>query len=191
MSARITEQQRQQVRDLHAQGLSRNDIARQVGISFDSVSKICKAAGLTFDRAATEHATKAAQIDHKARRAKIISRLYAQSETILDRLESQDGYKTIAKGERGRDVEAVLDFIPPADRRNELTSIAISLDKAVALERVDTDNGNGHAISMLDKLAAQLEGITFEPGSGLPETTPLPQNQQPQGEHPGRGDPVG
>lgn len=188
---RVTEHQRQQVRDLHAQGLPRNEIARRVGISNDSVSKICRAAGLGFDRAGTEAATKAKQIDHKARRTAIISRLYAQSEKILDRLESPGGYKTIAKGERGRDVEVSLDFIPPGDRRNELTSIAISLDKAVALERVDTDNGNGHAISMLDKLAAQLEGITFEPGSSFPEATPLPQDKQPQGEHPGRGDPVG
>lgn len=186
---RIPEEKRQEVRNLHAQGLTRNEIARQSGVSTYTVSRICDDAGLSFDRARTEAATKAKVVDAKARRADIIARLYDQSETILTRLESPH-YKTLVKGERGKDLEVTLDFIPPADRRNDLTSIGITLDKAIALERVDTDNGSGAATSMLDKLAAQLEGISLEPGSGLPETTPLPENKQPPGEHPGRGDPV-
>jgi hypothetical protein len=151
---RITEQKRQEIRDLHAQGLPRNEIARRAGVSNDSVSKICAAAGLTFDRTATETATKAKQADNKQRRADITSRLYGRVESILTRLES-DTYRYVVTLKDT--TEVIEDTEPPADvERNHATAIGIYLDKVTKLEALDNDNGVESAKNMIANLAGQL-----------------------------------
>lgn len=69
----ISDDQRQRIIDLHGQGLSRNDIARQTGVSAGSVTNVCKQNDLSFDRSGTEKATKSKQADDKAMRALIAS----------------------------------------------------------------------------------------------------------------------
>ncbi|GAA3705467.1 hypothetical protein GCM10023081_46880 [Arthrobacter ginkgonis] len=176
-----TDTERTHVLDLHAKGVTRNAIMRETGYSARFISDTVADAGLTFARGAeVAAATQAKQIDNKARRATIIGRLYAQAEAVLDRLEQPTRYKTMVKGEKGVDIETVLDFIPPGDRRNELTSVGISLDKAVALEKIDTDNGAGQALSMLDRLAEQLQGVPLadlDLGGSEPEAAALPEDQ--------------
>jgi hypothetical protein len=150
----ITDAQRQRIIDLHSQGLSRNDIARTAGVSAGTVTNVCKANDLTFDRSATKDATRARVEDNKARRAAIIGRLYKRSETILDRLEAPT-YMVRMMGPTGS--EKVYDEAPPADAERSLaTSIGIYLDKAAKLEDYDksvTDQASG-AVSVIDKLMA-------------------------------------
>ena len=50
---RITDEQRARVIQVHGQGLSRNAIHHETGISTGSITRICTAAGLAFDRAKT------------------------------------------------------------------------------------------------------------------------------------------
>ena len=150
----ITDNQRQRIIDLHAQGLSRNDIARQTGVSAGTVTNVCKANDLTFDRSATINATHAKVADNKARRAAIIGRLYARTEKILDRLEADVYVYTVTTKDS---VEKVEDVAPPAgDERNFATSIAVYLDKATKLEDYDrTGDESGAAV---DKWLAFMMG---------------------------------
>ena len=159
----ITDTQRQQIIDLHAQGLSRNDIARQTGVSAGSVTNVCKANDLTFDRSSTKDATRARVADNKARRAAIVSRLYARSEKILERLES-NAYVYRMMGPTGS--EQVTDEYPPADAERSLaTSIGIYLDKAAKLADYDksASDGASAADSVVDRLMAGFRTV-YEAG---------------------------
>ncbi|TYK47166.1 helix-turn-helix domain-containing protein [Actinomadura decatromicini] len=71
MAARrpIDDTDRRRVAELHAQGLNRNQIAREIGRAQSTVSKIAAELGLTFDRARTAEATRAKVADAKERRA--------------------------------------------------------------------------------------------------------------------------
>jgi hypothetical protein len=150
----ITDDQRQRIIDLHGKGVSRNDIARQTGVSAGTVTNVCKANDLTFDRSATKDATRARVEDNKARRAAIVSRLYTRSERILDRLEAST-FMVRMMGPNGS--EKVYDEEPPAEAERSLaTSIGIYLDKAAKLEDYDrsaADTASG-AVSVIDKLMA-------------------------------------
>lgn len=67
----ITDHDRDQVRQLHAQGKNRNAIAREIGRAQSTVSKIARELGLTFDRSRTAKATEAKVADAKERRAEL------------------------------------------------------------------------------------------------------------------------
>lgn len=141
---------------LHSQGKGRNEIAKVLGISTFAVTRISQELGFTFDRRQTELAVHVAVIDRAARRGKIIDRLYARSERILDRLEADTYVHYIAVP--GDGAERIEDEHPPAkDERDLSSSVAAYLVQAVRLEQVDSDRGVGDAVSVLDSLSAALK----------------------------------
>ena len=172
-----TQADRDRVLTLHAQGTTRNDIARETGYSTAWISNVVKAAGLTFERSEQVKAATAARVeDNKARRTKIVERLYKRAETLLDRLESPSFAALVPTGP-GIQSPRDLDFVPAGEERNLATSVAVYLDKAMLLEKVDAVPERSEAQSMLGRLAEQL-GVTSAP-SGQPEATGLPEGQQP------------
>lgn len=172
-----TQSDRDRVLELHAQDVTRNDIARQTGYSKAWISGVVKAAGKTFERSEqVKAATQARVEDNKARRSKIVSRLYQRAETLLDRLEAPTFEALVPTGP-GIQSARELDFVPAGEERNLATSVAVYLDKAMLLEKVDAVPERSEAQSMLGRLAEQL-GVTSAT-SGQPEAAGLPEGQQP------------
>lgn len=157
-------------------------VQKQLGIPKATIAGWAKAAGTrTVRNENTREATEAAKVDNAARRAAIIQRLYGVAETTIDLLETPETYRTMARDEMGAERAYSPGFIPAQDRRNELTSIGIALDKATTLEKVDNDNGATGAKSMLDRLAEQLKEAPLAPPgpgpSGELQATALPEDQ--------------
>lgn len=153
---------------LHAEGKGRNDIQRATSFAASWISKVVADAGLTFERGAeVAAATAAKNADNKTKRAILIGRLYEQATKGLDRLDAPL-YKTTLKASGGAEQVRELDFIPAADRRSELTTVAIALDKALVLEKVDGDNGAERAESVLDRLQGGLNKLGALPGGPAP-----------------------
>ncbi|MER6361550.1 hypothetical protein [Kitasatospora sp. NPDC001527] len=75
MPAPLPDQQRENVLGLARAGHSRNEVARLSGVSPASVTRICSAAGVTFDRTATAAAVEARVIDMKQARGLLASGL--------------------------------------------------------------------------------------------------------------------
>ena len=71
MSKPITKQERTKILRLHAQGLSRNKIAKQLHRSPSAVSRIVHTEGLTFDRQPPPEAVAAARADAAQLRAQL------------------------------------------------------------------------------------------------------------------------
>ncbi|WP_295851211.1 hypothetical protein [uncultured Microbacterium sp.] len=147
----ISPEQRQQVLDLHAQGLPRNDIARQTGISAGSVTNICRDAGLSFDRSATKQATAARTVDLAAGRIRLAEKMLAASESMLDKID--EPYLVYNFGGADNSYrEHLLESAPVEVKRNIITTAGITFDKLTRIvERSDT--GLEQAVGVLDTIA--------------------------------------
>lgn len=121
-----------------------NQLAREFGVSPDTISRIAKTEGVTFERTATKNATAAKQADNAARRAELSQRLLDRAVEALGQMDSE--FLVFNFG--GRDntyAEHRLDRPPTGDLRNLMTVAAIAVDKHLAIERHDSDGGEGLA----------------------------------------------
>jgi len=125
--APLTEDQKQQIVALHGQNVSRNEIARKVGVSAGTVTNVCRAAGLLFDRSMTKKATEVKQIDAKALRASLAG----------DALQ-------VAK-EAQQALRRILAESSELNLRDLATVYGVFMDKHVALVKLDADNSESAA----------------------------------------------
>ena len=150
----LSDEKRAEVIRLHGEGLSRNEIARRVSISGDSVSRICGAAGLTFDRTMTKQATEAKQIDLAAGRTRLAEKMLAAAEDMLDRID--EPYLVYSFGGRDNEYnEHTLTSAPVEVRRNIITTAGITFDKLTRIVERES-GGTEAAIGLLDHAAAAL-----------------------------------
>ena len=151
----ISDTVRQQILDLHAFGNSRNAIAKEAGVAWSTVTKVCKAAGLNFDRNPTRAAVAAHAIDAKARRAELKELLLEDAHRLRKQL--WEPARLVNFG--GKDntlAETTLTEPLFADKKNILSAVGIAVDKVEKLEKLDNDGGVQDAESMIQKL---IDGI--------------------------------
>ncbi|MDF2916787.1 MAG: hypothetical protein K0S70_1004 [Microbacterium sp.] len=147
----ISDEQRQQVIDLHGQGIPRNQIARQLGISAGSVTNICRNAGLAFDRSETKHATEVRAVDLAAGRIRLAEKMLAASEDMFDTIDGP--YEVYNFGGKDNTFESrVLDSAPVEVRRNVITTAGITFDKLTRIVE-KSDTGLEQAVGVLDTIA--------------------------------------
>ena len=133
----VTDEDRDEIRRLHAEGKSCRAIAEAVDRSPGRVSHIAKSLGLVFDRSQTKVATAATQADNRARRAKLIADLYDLADAEVEYMK-RDGYN-LTEVSAGQAVDYVVERLPAQDRRALAGAIGTSLQAAVRLEQVDSD----------------------------------------------------
>lgn len=153
---KLTDHELAQLRALHAQGMTRNDIARQLGRAPATISTYAAAQGLSFDRSRIEAATEARKADFRARRAELSDQLLTRAAEFLRQMD--EPHLTFKIG--GRDnvyTEHILDRPPVEALRNLVLSAAIAIDKHAVLEKIDSDTGSDAAGSLLGALFAQLQ----------------------------------
>lgn len=151
---RVTDAERRRVAELHAQGLSRGAIARELGRSGDTIGRIADKLGLTWDRSKTAVAVKAKQADNRARRAELSRLLLDDAHRLRERLwtESEQVVST-PKGPA-----KVVQALPPArDARDLMTAVTSAVKSHTDLERVDAGTGADAAKSMLGQLGEALQ----------------------------------
>lgn len=164
----VTDQDRDAVRRLAADGKGRNEIARELKRSPRTISQIAEKLDppVTFDRTMTAVATQARIIDAKARRAALINRAYARAEKIFDRLEADEtsGYKFSATTVNGIETKT-LDHVPGPEERSLATAAGQYLAQAAKLEAMDAGNGHEEDRGILAGIAQAL-GWKTPGGSG-------------------------
>lgn len=143
------------VRRLHKQGLGRNAIARETGLSAGIVSRIAKDQGLTFDRAQTQAATEAKVIDAKARRAALALALLDDAARLREQLWQSHTYWDWGGKDHTYD-EITKPEPTPTDKLKLMQAVGTAVDRAVKLDDYDADPGTDAARSMLDNLAQAL-----------------------------------
>jgi hypothetical protein len=132
----ITDEDYEAVRDLHAQGLGRNAIARQIHRSGRTVSKLAAELGLSFDRSPTAIATEARVADGRARRAALAQALLEDAERMRLSLFAPCTIRNFG-GKDNTYAEKKIDQPPFRDQRDIMSSIGIAIDRAVKLDAYD------------------------------------------------------
>jgi hypothetical protein len=138
LGAPLTDEDRDRIAELHAQGLSRNAIAEQLGRSAGVVSKICKQLGLSFDRSATKAAVEAAVVDAKAKRAQLANDLLDDAAKI--RAQLWERCRVYSFGGRDNAYNETWHERPDfAAQLKIVQTVGVALDKVLRIEQHDSD----------------------------------------------------
>lgn len=138
---RITDHDREQVRLLHAEGHSRNEIARRIGRGGRTVSRIAAELGLPFDTARTEEATRQRVAQLAALRAETAVDLHLDAMRLTEAMWQPTKVFNFGGREnvyRDHDV----DEPPAADKKALMAAAGIALEKSLRLvppEREDLE----------------------------------------------------
>ncbi|QWT24951.1 helix-turn-helix domain-containing protein [Subtercola sp. PAMC28395] len=136
-------------------GMTRNAVAREVGIAPSAVTRIAQDEELTFDRSMSAAAVAAAQSDAKAKRAELQLMLVAKAEDFIVSIDQP----FLAFSFGGKDntyEEHELDGPPTGDILNLMRSTSLALKEARDLRKDDDDEGVGEAESLLMNLILEL-----------------------------------
>ncbi|MFJ2392841.1 helix-turn-helix domain-containing protein [Streptomyces sp. NPDC087843] len=142
----VTDQERQRVRELHAQGRGRNEIATEPGRSGRTISEIAKGLGLSFARAAqVQQATEIRTADLADRRAATAQRLQDVAERELEKVNAPHTY--FDWGGKDHDFDTYEAPEPtPADKRALMGVVATTLDRSLKLAPPEQDTEGPAAV---------------------------------------------
>ena len=162
----VTDADRRRVAELHAQGLSRAAIGREIGRAASTVGTIADDLGLAWDREQTKAAAKALREDNRARRARISAGLLDDAEWLRERMRAES--EQVLSTPKGP--ATVRLALPPArDTRDFMTAATSALKAHADLERIDSGNGADQAKSMLGQLGEALQLAADQINSTPPE----------------------
>lgn len=161
----ITDTERDRVRELHGQGLGRNEIAAQLGRSAATVTKIAKALGLTFDRRATQAATAAKVADARARRAQLMHELLDDAQKLRAQL-WQPAMVWSFGGKDNTFAQRQVERPSFADQRQIMTAVSTAISTSLRLDQHDGDGSVEQVGSLLGSLFDSLRAKHGDPDAG-------------------------
>lgn len=148
---------------LAGERVGRNEIARQLGVSVDSVTRHAPAG--SFDRSATAAAVKARQVDLAARRSELAVRLLDEVSRLLD--DMRGGHLVFGwYGKDGTYRDRHLDEPPPGDKRALAGAASSLLSQHLRLVDHDSDGGLAHQESVIDQFMGMIADKARELGAG-------------------------
>ncbi|MET8185715.1 hypothetical protein ABZV15_07945 [Streptomyces sp. NPDC005246] len=151
MARTFSAEDEETLRQLHADGVSRNEISRQMGWGLGTISNHAQRLGLSFDRSATRAAVEARQVDLREQRQRaqqvLMDHFFHQMERARSRylLTTFDHVGTFV-------AESVPE--PPARETKDLTSAAVQA--LTAAEKLTGDNGREQAQGLLRGLGEAM-----------------------------------
>jgi transposase len=156
--APVTEAELQRIRDLHAGGATRNDIARALGRSQAVVSKYAAQMSLSFDRSAIQAATEARKADAKARRSELELLLLEDARRLRGQIWEKHEYREYG-GKEFVLRKWTQDEPTPTDKLKLMQATGAAVDRSIRLSEHDKDSGVDNVKSVLADLGRAL-GIT-------------------------------
>lgn len=160
---KATEEELEQLRDLHGQGISRNRIAQIMNTYPQRITALAQEMGLIFKRSEQMvQATEADKDDARARRAKLALALLGDAAKLREQL----WQKCIAYNFGGRDntySEHELDKPGFRDQYYISQAVAVLVDRAVRLDEYDSGAGLGQVVSLLESMG---KGLNLKFGTG-------------------------
>lgn len=146
----IAPEVRERIIELHGRGMTRNAIAAELDVSGATVTKVCVAAGLSFNRTATKAATEAVSADAARRRAALSARLLDVAARALDDMDQPHLVFSFG-GKDNTYNERELSTPPTGDRRNLMQIAGNAITRHLDIERHDS-GAEGEAASVLAEL---------------------------------------
>ncbi|MFM9613903.1 helix-turn-helix domain-containing protein [Streptomyces niveiscabiei] len=168
MARPLTDDDRRRVRELHAQGKARNEIAREIGRSPSTVSKIAGSFDppLSFDRAAeVEAATRVRTADLAARRTSLAVDLQGDAERMRAQLWERSVHGEFA-GKEGDWHQVTLDRPRFVDQRQIIAAVQTAVGTSLRLAPIEGGEDAEQVRSMLGTLGEALTQAAHDQPSG-------------------------
>lgn len=162
--AAVTDAERQRIRQLHAQGLSCNAIATEIGRGSSTVSRLAKDMGLAFDRRATQAATVAKVADARARRAQLMTDFLDDAQRLRQQLWVPHQY--VDHG--GKEFTEARWTQPEPTAVDKLRLMQAATTAANASLRLDARDGDGSAESVGSLLGSLFDNLVAKHGDTPP-----------------------
>lgn len=157
----VTEEDYRRVRELHAEGLGRNEIARRMNRGPRTVSVIAAELDLTFDTSMTEDATRARVAQLAALRADTAVDLHLDALKLTQQL--WEPTTVFSFGGKDNTFASREVTEPPAgDKKALMTAAGIALEKSLRLVPPADDSGTDAARSLLGQLMTGLASVHRE-----------------------------
>lgn len=138
MGAPLSDEDRDRIRQLHADGLSRNAIAAEIGRSAGVVTKVCQQLGLSFDRSATKAAVEAAVVDAKSKRTQLANDLLDDAAKI--RAQLWERCRVYSFGGRDNAYNETWHERPDfASQLKIMQTVGVAVEKVLRIEAHDAD----------------------------------------------------
>lgn len=153
--------ERKRILALHADGMSRNDIARTVKRSSSTVTRIVHEAGGTFDRTATKAATEARKADLAEKRALLREKYLQRADELLEQM-TQPCVVFNFGGKDNTYAERRLDKPPVKDLRDLMQAASTATSAEIRISQADTGQQTERVRSLLTAMADGL-GINDSP----------------------------
>ncbi|MEU1141793.1 helix-turn-helix domain-containing protein [Streptomyces sp. NPDC005885] len=135
----VTDEERERVRELHAAGKGRNEIAEILGRGGRTISGIAKDLGLSFSRAAeVRQATEIRSADLADRRARFAVELQDLAEREVKKINQPHEYWDWGGKEHDFDTH-VASEPTPGDKRALMATVATALDRSLKLSPPEQD----------------------------------------------------
>ncbi|MEU6032023.1 helix-turn-helix domain-containing protein [Streptomyces tauricus] len=148
----VTDKERERVRELHAAGKGRNEIAAELGRGGRTISEIAKSLGLSFARAAQVHqATEIRSADLAARRATFAIKLQDIAETEAAKINAPHTYWDWGGKEHDFDTHDAPEPTP-GDKRAYMSLVATAVDRSLKLSPPKEEGGADKVGSLLTNL---------------------------------------
>ncbi|MYX67369.1 hypothetical protein K388_05572 [Streptomyces sp. KhCrAH-43] len=145
------------LRELHAQGLGRNAIAREMGLANSVVSRTAEHLGLSFDRSKIEAANRARLIDLAERRSLLAEDLIGDAERL--RAEVWEPRTYWDWGGKDHDYDEREHQPTAADKRALIGAAGMAIDRSLKLAPAEVSSGVDAAKSMLGSIGEALAGF--------------------------------
>ncbi|NEB42267.1 hypothetical protein G3I54_36105 [Streptomyces sp. SID14515] len=142
-------------RELHAEGLGRNAISREMGKCYAVVSRTAEHLDLTFDRSRIEAATAARVADLAERRSLLAVKFTDVAEDSLDRIYKPTTVYAFG-GAKNTYEEHTFDEAPAAERRALVAAAGTATDRSLKLAPAEASSNLDGAKSMLGNLGNLL-----------------------------------
>lgn len=158
----VSPETRARVIELFAEGMGRNAIAREVGISGGSVTTIARDVDHVFERRDTELAVRARQIDLAAARAELAQMLIVRAREALEDMDApvESGHWSSSTEHTSASYDSVvLDEPTIADRQRLITIAGIGIQRAADLTRASDGGGVEEGISVVMALSDMLKSV--------------------------------
>jgi hypothetical protein len=158
----ITDDDRAEIRYLHAQGKGRNEIARIMRRSGRTISEEAAEMGLSFARAAeVRQATEIRTADLAKMRTDLAYDLTVDAVRLREQL--WEPCTLISFGGKDNTVATKQVDEPPAlEKKNLMTTLGVAIDRSTRLVPVKDDTGADAAKSMVGQLMAGLTAVYRE-----------------------------
>ena len=158
----VSEERFEEFRELHAQGLGRNAMAREMGVSPSAISRTADHLDLTFDRTKIQVATAARLADLAERRSLLAEDLIGDAEKLRAQMWQPHLYWDWGGKDHDYD-EKTADEPIPGDKRALMGAAGMAIDRSLKLAPAEQNSGGtDEAKSMLGKLAAGISAIVSE-----------------------------